>query len=72
MERVIISADSHVMEPADLWTARVDPSLRDIAPQVRKNDDGPGYRTIRWGRRASASRRTSSRPVRRVGIPPSA
>jgi predicted TIM-barrel fold metal-dependent hydrolase len=43
VERVIVSADSHVMEPADLWTARVDPSLREIAPQVRKNDDGPGY-----------------------------
>jgi predicted TIM-barrel fold metal-dependent hydrolase len=43
MERVVISADSHVMEPADLWTSRVEPSLREIAPQVRKNPDKPGY-----------------------------
>jgi len=43
MERVIVSADSHVMEPADLWTDRVDRTLRDIAPQVRKNDNAPGY-----------------------------
>ena len=40
---VIISADSHVMEPADLWTGRLPASLLDQAPQVRKNDDRPGY-----------------------------
>src|SRR5207244_11409551 len=43
MDRVVISADSHVMEPADLWTSRVDADLRDIAPQVVRNADGPGY-----------------------------
>jgi hypothetical protein len=43
VERVIVSADSHVMEPADLWTERVSADLRDIAPQVRKNEDAPGY-----------------------------
>jgi predicted TIM-barrel fold metal-dependent hydrolase len=31
------------MEPADLWTGRVDRGLREIAPQVRKNEDRPGY-----------------------------
>jgi predicted TIM-barrel fold metal-dependent hydrolase len=41
--RTVISADSHVMEPSDLWTSRVPASLRDQAPQVRKNPDAPGY-----------------------------
>ena len=39
----VISADSHTMEPADLWTSRVDRDLRDIAPRVLKNEDRPGY-----------------------------
>ena len=42
-DRLIISADSHVMEPADLWTARVDAHLRDQAPRVLANEDEPGY-----------------------------
>lgn len=42
-DRLIVSADSHVMEPADLWTARVDAGLRDIAPQVKANEGKPGY-----------------------------
>src|SRR5262249_7118798 len=40
---VVISADSHVMEPADLWTARVDAGLRDQAPRVLRNEGRPGY-----------------------------
>jgi predicted TIM-barrel fold metal-dependent hydrolase len=43
VQQTIISADSHVMEPADLWTSRLDGRLRDVAPQVRKYEDGPGY-----------------------------
>ncbi|HEV8296551.1 MAG TPA: amidohydrolase family protein [Acidimicrobiales bacterium] len=43
MSRVVISADSHTMEPADMWTSRLDGQLRDQAPQVRKNIDAPGY-----------------------------
>ena len=43
MQQVVISADSHVMEPADLWTGRLDKTWRDQAPQVRKNDGAPGY-----------------------------
>lgn len=39
----IISADSHVMEPADLWTSRLPAGLRDQAPEVRPNEDKPGY-----------------------------
>jgi predicted TIM-barrel fold metal-dependent hydrolase len=43
MQQVVISADSHVMEPADLWTGRLGQQWQDQAPQVRKNDDKPGY-----------------------------
>jgi len=39
----VISADSHVMEPADLWTARLDLALRDQAPQVRPNEGRAGF-----------------------------
>ena len=41
--RRVISADSHTMEPADLWVDRVDQRYRDVAPRVLKNDDRPGY-----------------------------
>ena len=48
MERVVISADSHVMEPADLWTSRVDASLRDLAPRgAHRTRAGPGTRSTR-------------------------
>ncbi|MCH2173378.1 amidohydrolase [Myxococcota bacterium] len=38
----VISADSHVTEPADLWTERLDRGLRDRAPHVVENPgEGP-------------------------------
>src|ERR1700721_2874756 len=45
----VISADSHAMEPADLWTARLDEKLRDKAPRVVETSKGhlfsaPGVR----------------------------
>ena len=39
----VISADSHVMEPADLWTERMDARFRDQAPRVVKNEEKGGY-----------------------------
>src|ERR1700730_8352076 len=42
-DRVVISADSHVLEPADLWTGRLEKGFRDRAPVVRPNEDRPGY-----------------------------
>jgi hypothetical protein len=39
----IISADSHVMEPAALWQERLDRKFRDHAPRVIKNESRPGY-----------------------------
>ena len=45
----VISADSHAMEPADLWTSRLDSKLRDKAPRVVRTSKGhlfsaPGVR----------------------------
>lgn len=39
----VISADSHMMEPAGLWTERLDRKFRDNAPRVVKNESRPGY-----------------------------
>ena len=36
----IISSDSHVFEPRDLWTTRIDPKFRDRAPRVARIEDG--------------------------------
>ena len=39
----IFSADSHTMEPADLWLERIDRVFRDRAPRVITNHAGrPG------------------------------
>jgi len=39
----LASADSHFVEPADLWTRRMDRKFADTAPRVVKSEDGPGY-----------------------------
>ena len=41
----VISADSHTIEPADLWTERLDRKYREQAPRVIKNpkERGPAY-----------------------------
>ncbi len=36
----IISSDSHVIEPADLWTTRLDPALREQGPRLVAEGDG--------------------------------
>jgi predicted TIM-barrel fold metal-dependent hydrolase len=35
----MLSSDTHVIEPPDLWTARIDPAYRDRAPRVERVDD---------------------------------
>lgn len=45
----VISADSHVMEPADLWLTRLDRGYRDQAPRVVANEDGPGFSFVAPG-----------------------
>ncbi len=38
----VISADSHMTEPGDLWVERLDQKYRDQAPRVVKNDKPNG------------------------------
>jgi predicted TIM-barrel fold metal-dependent hydrolase len=35
---VILSSDSHVFEPPDLWTTRIDTAFRDRAPRMKRID----------------------------------
>ena len=37
-----VSADSHMMEPADLWTTRLDKNFRERSPKVIQNPKKPG------------------------------
>ena len=39
----VISADSHMTEPPDLWTARLDRRFQDRAPRVVHKPDKPGH-----------------------------
>jgi predicted TIM-barrel fold metal-dependent hydrolase len=39
----LISADSHVNEPPDLWRSRVPRSLRDRAPRIERFDEGDAW-----------------------------
>ncbi len=46
----MFSSDSHIVEPPDLWTDRLEPQFRDRAPRVVRQEDGDwwfvdGYRT---------------------------
>ena len=34
----VISSDSHIVEPPDLWTDRIDPEYRERAPHVRRTE----------------------------------
>ena len=38
-----VSADSHVLEPGDLWVQGLEPKFRDRAPYVEKGTDGENY-----------------------------
>ncbi|HET7720425.1 MAG TPA: hypothetical protein VFK43_10695, partial [Acidimicrobiales bacterium] len=39
----LISADSHVNEPGDLWVDRVPAKLRDRAPRIERFDQGDAW-----------------------------
>jgi len=39
----VVSADSHMMEPADLWVGRLDNKYKDRAPRVIPNPKKPGF-----------------------------
>jgi len=42
MARRIVSADSHMIEPADLWVERIDNRFKERAPRAVVNKDKPG------------------------------
>jgi predicted TIM-barrel fold metal-dependent hydrolase len=48
MANLVVSADSHVMEPATLWTERLDRKFQDRAPKVVQHEDG-SYRFVAPG-----------------------
>src|SRR5438046_10341585 len=37
---LVLSSDSHVFEPPDLWQTRIDRAFRDRAPRIRRIDGG--------------------------------
>jgi hypothetical protein len=37
---LIISSDSHVLEPPDRWQTRIDAAFRDRAPRIERIDGG--------------------------------
>jgi predicted TIM-barrel fold metal-dependent hydrolase len=39
----LISADSHLTEPGDLWTSRVDPAFRDRVPRIEEMPEGAAW-----------------------------
>jgi predicted TIM-barrel fold metal-dependent hydrolase len=43
MRYTVISADSHVIEPPDLWLMHMEPAFRDRAPRVVRQADGNDY-----------------------------
>jgi predicted TIM-barrel fold metal-dependent hydrolase len=40
IEWPMVSADTHIIEPPDLWTTHTDKAFRDRAPSVRREHDG--------------------------------
>ena len=38
-DNLILSSDSHVFEPPDLWTERIDTAFRDRAPHIQRVGD---------------------------------
>jgi predicted TIM-barrel fold metal-dependent hydrolase len=43
VEQAVLSADSHVIEPPDVWAARMAPGLRERAPRIERRDEGDFY-----------------------------
>ena len=41
----LLSADSHIVEPADLWLTRMDKKWRDQAPRIEALDETGGTLT---------------------------
>ena len=39
----VISSDSHIFEPVDLWTSRAEPKYKDRVPRVVRREDGDDW-----------------------------
>ena len=72
----VISSDSHIIEPPDLWTARVEGRFKEKAPRVVSEENGDwwyidGHRTnsFQSGRLRRRAFRKPRRPAdeRQVG-----
>ena len=44
----MISADSHIVEPPDLYTDRIDPKLRNRAPKMERRKTPAGREYDAW------------------------
>ena len=51
-----ISADSHILEPWEMWVERIDPKFRERAPRVEPSPDGNGHVFVCEGRSKGAIR----------------
>ncbi|TMG81624.1 MAG: hypothetical protein E6H77_00565, partial [Betaproteobacteria bacterium] len=49
MSEVLVSADSHVMEPVDLWKTRVPEKYREAAPLFPPHKLGEGFQQRQGG-----------------------
>jgi predicted TIM-barrel fold metal-dependent hydrolase len=67
----VYSADSHVVEPPDLWTSRIEPRFRERAPRVVQIEDtelwvvDDNIRMAVVGIQAQAGRRYASGPAKK-------
>ena len=58
----VVSSDSHVFEPADLWTSRVEPRYRERAPHIVRVEDGSDW----WV--CDGNKLVSTSPAAQAGI----
>jgi len=47
-EYKLISADSHIVEPPDMYTGRIDPKFRDRAPKMERRKTAAGREYDAW------------------------
>ena len=47
---LMISADTHANEPAELWRERIEPKYRDRVPHVRKGEKGDLWSVVEGNR----------------------
>ena len=44
----LISADSHIVEPPDMYSSRIDPKFRDRAPRMERFETPTGRKFDAW------------------------